>query len=234
VPGSSNAATNQIFVPAETSTQGTLGTVTITGTADVWPIWVEQQNITVTSNVTVTAANTGNVVIWRIWNETITGSITTATSNTSVMIAAANLNGIDRIWPLWNQQLNESEEQVQVRLRREAEYRERRFAVEAENAKARDRAVKLLQEALSPEQRAEFADKGFFHLATITKEGQRRRYRIERGRSRNVKQVDDSGRVLKTLCAHPVSAVPDEDTMLAQKLWLEAHEDEFLRIANHS
>lgn len=207
--------------------------MTFTGTIDVWPTWVEQQNITITSNTTVTAANTGNVIIWQIWNQTLSATTIGVPSNdTSLILTAASTN--TAVWTVWNEQLNESEEQVQARLRREAEYREQRIVAEAERAKARDRAAKLLQEALSPEQRAEFADKGHFHLSTLTKEGQRRRYRIERGRSRNVKQVDESGRVLKTLCAHPIAAVPDEDTMLAQKLWLEAQEDEFLRIANHS
>ena len=39
---------------------------------------------------------------------------------------------------------------------------------------------------------------------------------------------------IKTLCAHPTVRVPDADNMLAQKLYLESNEEEFLRIANHS
>ena len=145
--------------------------MTFTGTIDVWPTWVEQQNITITSNTTVTAANTGNVIIWQIWNQTLSATTIGVPSNdTSLILTAASTN--TAVWTVWNEQLNESEEQVQARLRREAEYREQRIVAEAERAKARDRAAKLLQEALSPEQRAEFADKGHFHLSTLTKEGQ--------------------------------------------------------------
>lgn len=105
---------------------------------------------------------------------------------------------------------------------------------EAEQAQARERAEKLLQEALSAEQRAQLADKGYFELVTLSTGGARRRYRIKRGQAGNIQQLDESGRVLKRLCAHPREVVPDADAMLAQKLWLEAREEEFLRIANHS
>ena len=106
----------------------------------------------------------------------------------------------------------------------------------AERSAADKRAEKLLQETLSLAQREELALNGFFTLTTIAKSGEERIYRIRRGRSRNVEQVDATGRRIKTLCAHPIAAVPDADTMLAQKLMLETPEmqEEFLRIANHS
>lgn len=56
----------------------------------------------------------------------------------------------------------------------------------------------------------------------------------DRGRHGNVDQVDDSGRRIKRLCVHPVEGVPDADTMLAQKLFLEGSEEELLRVANHN
>lgn len=62
-----------------------------------------------------------------------------------------------------------------------------------------------------------------------------KRYRIDRGRSQNVRLVEETtGKVVRTYCAHPVEAVPDPDTMLAQKLMLETDEAAFLRIANAS
>jgi hypothetical protein len=106
--------------------------------------------------------------------------------------------------------------------------------MEGERAQARERAEELLRECLAPDQAEELSRAGHFHVDTISPNGERRRYRIERGRARNVKQVDAGGRVVKTLCAHPIAQLPDADTMLAQKLMLEASEEEFLRIANHS
>ena len=57
-------------------------------------------------------------------------------------------------------------------------------------------------------------------------------YMIEMGRYGNVYLVKD-GEKTKCLCAHPSGRVPNEDTILAQKLHLEAGmEDPFLKIAN--
>jgi hypothetical protein len=123
--------------------------------------------------------------------------------------------------------IHRNEEQI-------AAARQARIRIEGERAKAREKAEAILRECLNPRQQEELSLHGHFHLETIAQSGERRRYRIERGRSQNVKQVTPEGRILKTLCMHPVMSVPDADTMLAQKLYLEGAEDEFLSIANHS
>lgn len=212
--------------------------------SDTWGAW----NITYTA-VTTTVSNAANV-IWTAWNDTYTATTANTTSYVEIpstsSVATTNL-----IWSAWNETYildgnqaisqynqvlsrNETPEQAARRAQEAETYRQRQIAAEGERAKARERAAKLLQESLSPKQREQLQASGFFELETIRPDGERRTYRIRRGRSRNIQQVDASGRVLKTICAHPVENVPDEDTMLAQKLWLESKEEEFLRIANHS
>lgn len=114
------------------------------------------------------------------------------------------------------------------------EARERRARIEGERQTAREKARLLLDQHLSPEQRQQLAAGGYFELQTISKDGERRRYQISRGRAGNVTRVDDQGRHLKRYCIHPGIACPDEDTMLTQKLWLETNEELFLRTANAS
>jgi hypothetical protein len=103
----------------------------------------------------------------------------------------------------------------------------REAARKAEREAAGRRAEVLLRDALSPKQLKELNRRGYFHVVVGD-----RRFRITRGRSHNIKEVDARGRILRTLCAHPVEQVPDADTMLAQKLWLESLPEEFIKIAN--
>lgn len=252
MPLASNAAS--AIPPAPQSgrmliTQTTTPDITNSGTAGdnqiIWQVW--NDIYTCTLNVTATAATTNTTAItastWGAWNvQFVEGMENRIISATNTLVGepinvstAGTMNTM--IWTAWNEQLidmrNATEEQVREANRRTEEYRARQVLVEAERASAKDRAERLLREHLTPKQREELQQKGHFTLELLSK-GQRKLYRIERGRSRNVKQVDDSGRVIKTLCAHPIAAVPDADTMLAQKLMLEGSEDEFLRIANHS
>lgn len=58
-------------------------------------------------------------------------------------------------------------------------------------------------------------------------------YRIHRGRSGNVALLErKDGREVERYCAHPVASLPDEDTMLAQKLMLQHDRARFLELAN--
>lgn len=45
-------------------------------------------------------------------------------------------------------------------------------------------------------------------------------------------KLDAQGNLIGRFCAHPAALVPDEDTLLAQKLMLETDPREFERIAN--
>jgi len=181
------------------------------------------------TNTTIVGVYTSNT-IWVEWNNVYTASTSIATP----IISSSSTNCISTIgiWTIWNQAYISSAPSTPVN---NVELTARLARERAEAEKAMNRAEALLQEALNAKQREELAQKGFFSLDVLNQNGQRRQYRIRRGRSRNVQQVDPvSGNVLKHLCAHPRELVPDADTMLAQKLMLETAEAEFLRIANHS
>lgn len=167
---------------------------------------------------------------WTEWCSSGTTSVTTAT-----------------VWVNWNkeyevydvvqleQPVQETAAEIAARAEqyriREAELR-KEAEEQAELAKeAEARAEQLLTEHLNAEQREQFQRERRFTV--ISKDGQRR-YRINTGYSRNIERIDEAGKRLKTLCAHPKEQLPDYDHMLAQKLMLEHSEDEFLQIANVS
>lgn len=93
---------------------------------------------------------------------------------------------------------------------------------QAAEAKAR----KLLERALTLEQRCDLLSRSYFYV-----QGRRFTYRIREGHSGNVDALDSDGRVISRFCAHPLGRVPVSDVMLAQKLWIETDENMFLRKA---
>lgn len=99
---------------------------------------------------------------------------------------------------------------------------------EKKRAEAARRGRKLLLSHLSAVQKAEFRRLERFHV--VSRSG--RRYRIRLGRARNVDLLRADGSIEAVFCIQPEQDVPDEDTVLAQKLLLECAEDDFLRIAN--
>jgi hypothetical protein len=197
--------------------------------------------------MSITGANsvaTINATVWQVWNENYVTTLTgTSTGLINIVTNDTSVTG-NQIWTAWNVSYtltNGSAINVVPGYQRvqpvagDESYRKRAIEAEAERARARERATRLLHEHLTAEQLEELSRAGRFHLDVLSQDGRRRRYRINRGRSRNVQEIDlGNGRIIKTLCAHPAAAVPDEDTMLAQKLMLETAEAEFLRIANHS
>lgn len=94
---------------------------------------------------------------------------------------------------------------------------------------ANARAEELLRSMLTQEQQDQLNIMSAFIIET-----ELRKYRIRRGRSTNVDELDGSGKVVARLCAHPREGVPNADTMLAQMLMLQTDEAEFRRIANIS
>ena len=99
---------------------------------------------------------------------------------------------------------------------------------------AKSRAEGLLREHLSERQKSDLTEKGYFDVCAVDfKRGERRYYRIKRGRAGNVFLLDGPhGREVKRLCCHPLENVPDADTMLAQKMMIEFNEELFLKTAN--
>lgn len=95
--------------------------------------------------------------------------------------------------------------------------------------RANQRAAAMLEAELTEQQRRDLDELGRFFVEV----GQRL-YAIKQGRSINILEVDpsDRSRTLAKYCVHPRMFCPDEDTMLAQKLLLEADEQTFLEIAH--
>lgn len=94
----------------------------------------------------------------------------------------------------------------------------------------RKKGVRLLQGWLTPEQRLQFDRKGYFEvLGSDTGT----RYRIRRGTSANVREVDASGRLGMGWCFVPVGELVEPDVMLVQKIALETSELETLAIAKN-
>lgn len=81
------------------------------------------------------------------------------------------------------------------------------------------RADELLRSELDPEQLKQYDQDRTFYV--VTPAGTR--YHILPQVAHNVHEMFN-GRAIRTLCFHPVDcwSIPIEDTMLAQKLWLEA------------
>lgn len=110
-----------------------------------------------------------------------------------------------------------------------AQEKKRLALLKARAARAKNKARKLLLEHLDIRQTADFEKFGFFFI--VGSEGNL--YQIRTGRSHNVRLFDPiAHKPIYTLCAHPIEAVPDFDTMLAQKLWIEHDEPAFVSMAN--
>jgi hypothetical protein len=168
---------------------------------------------------------------WQNWISADTSNGTTnitasTTANDTWYAGTTGTASGGNIWDTWTDDVvaygsiqPESEEE---RQRREEASRRREAATA--------RADELLKTLLTPEQVDELDKLSCF----IVKAQSGKFYRIKRGRMHNIEELDTERQATATLCAHPNRAIPNADTMLAQKLMLESAEAEFLRIANRS
>ena len=88
--------------------------------------------------------------------------------------------------------------------------------------------MRLLRQWLSPAQRAQFAEKGYFE---VVGGDTGKRYRIYAGAATNVCEVDENGRPTLGLCFLPMGDLPIGDVMLSQKIALESSESRALGVA---
>lgn len=96
---------------------------------------------------------------------------------------------------------------------------------------ARERAIGLLLENLSPEQRETFQKNKWF-IVEGGKSGLKYRIHANDNVAANI-DVLDGDKIARRLCGHcEVAKVPLGDHLLAQKIMLENAEEDFLRIAN--
>ena len=187
-----------------------------------------------TDDNTSTTSRDATIVVWAMWNDSWSGTSTADVTST----AASDVN----IWGSWNETWSttshitivdrrhvysphrpriESAESIREREAADRTWRESQEA-------ARAKAEALLRATLDKKQNEDLDQKGWFLVDG--KSG--KRYRIERGRSGNVRLLNSDGSVRSRHCAHPQICCPDADTMLTQKLMLETDDQEFLRIAN--
>lgn len=211
----------------------------------IWRVWASNN----TTPLSSTTSGSISSCLWVDWVKQATStSMTYSYSGTANNLAHSIWNGwvrqpadgyITRAYP-YAPPAPETAEQRQARLareeaaaqeraRRQAELAERHRQAEAKRALAERRAKKLLIESLSPEQRDELLHHGYFTVRLPNGHA----YRITKAYSHNVIPLRPDGQPsLVTLCAHPESSIPVYDSMLAQKLMLEAAEHNFLAIAN--
>ena len=182
--------------------------------------------------------------IWHDWTGT-TSTITTSASTYSTdvftyWVTDSTTTATDTIYTTWTNEYNQiatfrANESLRTLERQRIEY-ERNLQLQKEYAEkqkkqleARRKAKILLLEHLDMEQFKDFQKEGFFFV----KSPSGRLYRIREGRSINIDLMKDNSRseVEKRLCGHPEIMCPNEDTMLAQKIYLEKLENNFLGIA---
>ncbi len=94
---------------------------------------------------------------------------------------------------------------------------------------AEARSARLLLTNLSPAQRQQFAKHKYFD---VTGGQTGTRYRIRRGPSMNIDEIDAAGRPVAGLCFYPKGYLRTGDVMLGQKFALELDEIEVLAIAH--
>lgn len=198
-----------------------------------------------------TSATTTGCDSWPTgWLDT---SVTTGGHKYTVTYTSGNTQVSDDIWstPEWLQtthsipwrqkvqQLSRSspEEIVQAAVERE---RKRQIRLREDSRKrifkeaANGRARAILMSMLNEQQREDLAANNNFQLTVHSRDGSMRVYRIDYGFLGNVKLLGPDGEVDRSYCIHSDCRLPYEDQMLAQKLLLEANEEEFLRIANET
>ncbi len=218
--------------------------VTNSGVDTVWYSWNQQYTIT---GCSATASTDGNL-IWSSWNQDY-GTGTCSTNTVTTVHNVIRLHGeagwvtSDNVWASWNHGFVNTPARVygfpavhreltpEERAAREEEDRRRQAEYEVRNAEqklANENAKKLLLSVLNEEQKRDWAAHGHFYLHV-----EDRKYRIKRGRSGNVELVDpQTNEPLERFCAHPAQSVPDEDTAVAQMMYLKYDERRFIGLAN--
>ena len=171
-----------------------------------------------------------NDQVWYTWNT----SSTTATSN----VVWASWNNTTTTGMMFNAAPRDHvEPPSEEDLRRLEESRERRWVEQAERERlwveAEVRVNDLLHELLDDQQWADWLRVHQFEVDGS--EGGK--YKIIQGYAGNVRQLNDQGQVIASLCIHPnmhtdQGRLPETDAVIAQLLTLRTDEAEFRRIAN--
>ncbi len=183
-------------------------TTTSDNSTTVWRIWVDS------ATTSGTNGSATNDLVWQGW-------ITAGTTSSHITYHHAGCNPCPAPPP-------ETEEQLEARLERQRQAELNRQRREEEQKAARQKAEELLRESLDEEQRNQFDKTKWFFV--ISQSGEC--YRIRPGLVGNIDELNKDNKIVAKYCIHPRISVPVEDSMLTQKLMLEADEARFLQIAN--
>ena len=227
--------------PVRTRNTFITNSATSSGNSAIWSSWNASYTIT-----GCTASSATDSLIWNSWNRDYgtAGTITTSVQQWHTIDGQTGfVTTGDSVWTAWNRGFVNTPARVlnfpaihreltdEEKVARAAEDERRRIEYEArqvEQTAANENAKKLLQSILNEEQKRDWAAHGHFYLHV-----EDRKYRIKRGRSGNVELVDpQTNAPLERLCAHPAQAVPDEDTAVAQMMYLLYDERRFIGLAN--
>ena len=185
----------------------------------VWTTWCDSTTTTTSSDCwgewcdsgTSTTAATATAV-WRVW---ATGSTSTGEITVRVPVYQAPQPT--------QEQLDDSRRRTEEAERRCAEERKKREAAEK-------KAEELLLANLAKEQQKQYKAERKFRV--LGSDGAS--FEIAYGRAGNIREINKDGKPVNRFCIHPKELVPDQDTMLAQKLMLETDADTFRKIANRT
>lgn len=227
-------------MPGSTAVRYATNTATTSNSitsAAVWRGWNAYYSV---SNVILMGSSctpsTDSGLVWSSWCR-----ISAGTASAGIVQTWDN----HRVWGAWNQGRQPTPARMhgfsapavhreltpEERAAREAErirWEEQRKVEDAERERARENAKKLLLSILNEDQKKDWVAHGHFFLHVGD-----RKYRIKRGRSGNVELVDPkTHEILERYCAHPVQNVPDEDTAVAQMMYLLHDEQRFIGLAN--
>lgn len=182
------------------------------------------------------ATNTAH--IGQYWTNGTASTLTAQYAWQAWTQTASTTNMVD-VWPYWTAQTQyapayQQQAPIVQTPPSAAEVEWRRVEREAREriiAEAKAKAEVLLRESLDAAQITMLERSDYFEVVAPET---LRRYRIARGWVGNVKEIDEAGHAVASLCVHPAIDVPHADNMLAQKLFIETSEAEFRRTANIS
>lgn len=194
--------------------------------------------ITTSTSSTLYASTSATGDIWRLWADDTYA--TRASSATTAWVTSTNSSSTNILsgvaYGYWVK--DSYKETVAQKRKREAEESERYRKIEEQRKdekikekKIEETAKTLLEEVLDDDQKKQLEEKNSFILTSVTSG---HRYRVNKGRTRNIEQIDSEGKVIARLCVHPKEYVHDYDTMTIQKLMLENDEEAIRKIANIS
>lgn len=201
----------------------------------IWRSWAESSTSSTTGDcfsVSCTANSyDANVAIWRNWVSQSTNATTTDLSHSvwQTWVAIHNAAVAANNAAVFVRPQVETPEQIRARVAAAEQRAVARRAEDLARTKAQEKAHKLLIEHLTPRQEETLRMHGYFDVEIGD-----RVYRIRKGGHGGWVERMQGQKATDGYCIYVTGECPPEDHMLAQKLMLEANEQEFLRIANRT